>query len=299
VPEVTLPNGIVVEMPANDMEVSFLYGEIFESNAYLKHGLEIGDGDCIFDVGANVGLFSASLAQRYRNLRLVLFEPLPATFAILERNSERLLDTARVTLVQAGVSSEPGKATFEFDPRWTAIAGAGPFLRDIDELRRSARRKAGLLTWNLAAIDYGASAGMISASTAQRLRSALRNPVLRPFTLAVVWAFWRVVDLRVRRRVQRVECELTTVSAAMRAHGIDEIDLLKVDVEGAEWAVLEGIEPGDWPRIRQLALEVHDINGRVGRMRTLLEGKGYTVVVEQDERPLLELQGLFTMYARR
>merc|ERR1711862_853193 len=35
------------------------------------------------------------------------------------------------------------------------------------------------------------------------------------------------------------------------------ISLLKCDVEGAEAAVLHGIDETDWPRIQSLALEVH------------------------------------------
>jgi FkbM family methyltransferase len=289
---------MVVEAPS-DMEAAFHYSEIFEAGAYLKHGLEIADGDCVFDLGANVGLFSASLAQRYRDLRLVLFEPVPDTFAMLERNAERLLGGARVTLVQAGVSSAPGKATFEFDPSSTAVAGASSFLRETDALRRSARREAGLVAWSRAAMDDGERAGTVPAETRRRLNAALGNPFLRPFTIAAIWAYSAVAGLKRRRRVQRIDCELTTVSAAMREHDIEQVDLMKIDVEGAEWAVLQGIEASDWPRIRQLALEVHDVEGRVERTRALLEDKGYTVVVEHNDWRTHELQGIRMLYARR
>jgi hypothetical protein len=121
---------------------------------------------------------------------------------------------------------------------------------------------------------------------------------LRPFTIAVIWVICAVPALRRRRRRRRIDCELTTISAAMREYDIGHVDLMKVDVEGAEWAVLQGIEASDWPRIRQLAVEVHDVDGRVERMRALLEEKGYEVVVEQDWRGL-ELQGIWMIYARR
>ena len=44
---------------------------------------------------------------------------------------------------------------------------------------------------------------------------------------------------------------MTTVSALMAQHDLDRIDLLKIDVEGAELDVLRGIRPEDWPRIHQ------------------------------------------------
>lgn len=96
----------------------------------------------------------------------------------------------------------------------------------------------------------------------------------------------------------RVECELTTVSHAMREHGIDRIDLLKVDAEGAEWPVLQGIDEADWPRIRQLVLEVHGAE-LADRIRALLESKGYEVSVDRDDWKLPELMGFGLLYARR
>ncbi len=46
-------------------------------------------------------------------------------------------------------------------------------------------------------------------------------------------------------------CAMTTVSALMAEHNLERIDLLKIDVEGAELDVLRGIRPEDWPRIHQ------------------------------------------------
>jgi hypothetical protein len=288
---------MVVEAP-NEREAAFLYLEIFEGGAYLKHGLEIGDGDCVFDVGANVGLFSASLAQRHRDLRLVLFEPLPDTFAMLERNAARLLDGARVTLVRAGVSSARGTATFEIDPDWSMAAGASPFLREIEANSRSARRQAGLLAWNLATVADAERLGMIPPSTARRLNAVLGNRLLRPVAFGAIWAIFAVLGLKARRRRQRIDCELTTVSAAMREHGIDRVDLLKVDAEGAEWPVLQGIGADDWPRIRQLSLEVHG-EDLARRIQTFLQDKEYEVVVERSDWRLPDMLGFRMVYARR
>jgi hypothetical protein len=78
---ITLPNGLTVEAP-NRGEAAFLYEEIFNGDAYLQHGIDVPDGATVFDVGANIGLFAAALAQRRRNLKLHLFEPVPSTFAI-------------------------------------------------------------------------------------------------------------------------------------------------------------------------------------------------------------------------
>src|SRR5262249_4978082 len=123
---------MAVESPSGK-EAIFLYNVFFAAGERAEHGFELEAGDWVFDIGADIGRFSASPAECHRDLRLVLFEPVPDTFAMLERNAERLLDGAEVTLVRAGVASEPGTATFEFDTDSSIAAGASSFLREIEE----------------------------------------------------------------------------------------------------------------------------------------------------------------------
>ncbi len=51
---------------------------------------------------------------------------------------------------------------------------------------------------------------------------------------------------------QTEECRMCTVSDLIRSHGLARIDLLKIDVEGAELDVLHGIAHEDWRLIRQV-----------------------------------------------
>jgi FkbM family methyltransferase len=52
------------------------------------------------------------------------------------------------------------------------------------------------------------------------------------------------------------------------------VDLLKIDVEGAELDVLLGIDPEQWPLIRQAILEVPDHAGRLAEVCDLLSSHG-------------------------
>ncbi|MFY9575006.1 MAG: amino acid adenylation domain-containing protein, partial [Blastocatellia bacterium] len=47
-PQYELPNGMVV-LHKNRGETDYLYKEIFEGQIYLRHGISLKDGDCIFD----------------------------------------------------------------------------------------------------------------------------------------------------------------------------------------------------------------------------------------------------------
>src|SRR6267154_1911117 len=78
--------------------------------------------------------------------------------------------------------------------------------------------------------------------------------------------------------------------------GLERIDLLKINVEKSELNVLRGLGPEDWPKIRQLVIEV-DLQENLAPITALLEGHGFEVLVEQD--PLLRKTELCYVYAIR
>lgn len=92
-------------------------------------------------------------------------------------------------------------------------------------------------------------------------------------------------------------CIVRTLSDVLADLGIGRVDLLKVDVERAELDVLRGIRDNDWPRVRQLVLEVHDEEGRLAAVTGILEARGFHLVVDQD--PVMAGTGLYVVYATR
>ena len=76
--------------------------------------------------------------------------------------------------------------------------------------------------------------------------------------------------------------ERRTLSDVLAELGIARVDLLKIDVQKAEVEVLEGIADEDWAKIGQLAIELHDLDHTLERVRAILAGRGYRVTVEQD-----------------
>jgi hypothetical protein len=73
---------------------------------------------------------------------------------------------------------------------------------------------------------------------------------------------------------------------------------LKVDVEKAELDVLHGIAVEDWPKIRQVVVEVHDLDRRIETATRMLTAAGLRrVSVEQP--PTLKDTNIFTIFATR
>lgn len=82
---------------------------------------------------------------------------------------------------------------------------------------------------------------------------------------------------------RRYPVGITTVAAAMDAYGVDEIALLKIDVERAEQDVLDGIGEAGWPRIRRIVAEIHDADGRLEAVSGQLARHGFAVRTGQEE----------------
>jgi hypothetical protein len=100
--------------------------------------------------------------------------------------------------------------------------------------------------------------------------------------------------------ITRFSCPLTTIASVMEQERIDEIALLKVDVEGAEMEVLAGVGDANWPRVRQLALEGHDKDGRLEEARALCQRAGFDAIHVMHPQISID-RGLanFVLIARR
>jgi amino acid adenylation domain-containing protein/FkbM family methyltransferase len=254
----TLPNGLTV-FHQNQRETDFVYDEIFEGDGYLKHGITLNDGDCVFDVGANIGLFSLFVAQRCRNAAIYAFEPIPQVFTTLQLNS--MLYGWEGKVYQCGLAETSRQQVFTFYPHNTVISSSSTTASEARENVRS---------WLLEQHKGNGHAGA-AEDVDELLETWLEN--------------------------EERTCQLRTVSEIIEENEVERIDLLKIDVEKGERDVLRGIKDHDWAKIRQLAMEVHDVAGRLTEIVNLLEGRGYEVSYEQSRA--LQSAGLYNLYARR
>ncbi|WP_435881521.1 FkbM family methyltransferase [Streptomyces orinoci] len=248
----------------NKSETDFVYDEIFTREEYLRGGITIDNGDTIVDVGANIGLFTLFASSRNPDGRLYAFEPLPPLHDSLRRNVE--LHGLNAKLFDCGLGSKAQEEIFTFYPHNTVNstrARTAPEARDLVRafLRNKAKPADG-------ARPGAAAEDLIDEVVESRLES-------RAFT-----------------------CRVRTFSEIIEQEALDRIDLMKIDVEGAEHEVLKGIRPEHWPRIRQLAIELHDIDGRLAEVEALLKDHGFEVVCEQADS-LLHNTVLYNVYARR
>jgi amino acid adenylation domain-containing protein/FkbM family methyltransferase len=257
-PRMELPNGLVI-FHRNRGETEFVYREIFEEQVYLRHGVTLADGATVFDVGANIGLFDLLVTQQWTGIDLYTFEPLLPIFEVLRANLELYGIPAK--LFQHGIASAAGTAEFHYFPHVSILSG-----RFAD----AAAERETLTRFILSQLAPG-------------------EPVPGEAELEELLAD--------RLEKQSFLCPLRTLSEVIREHGVERIDLLKVDVEKAELDVLLGIANEDWPKVQQVVMEVHDLEGRLGQITDLLEHHGFAVVAERDVA--LGESRFYSLYARR
>jgi FkbM family methyltransferase len=242
---------------------------------YFRPDFQFRPGMTVLDVGAHIGMFSLEVLRRCGGeVRLLAVEPAPETFAYLERNVRGLFPTSRVTLLRCALADRIGQATFYYRPRRPVISS----------LQSKPPGDSEVL------ID-----GMLQAPPAQwRALFPRLHRLPRTLGKALLHLSARLTEAQ----VVESPCAVETVSGVLREHGIERVDYLKIDVEGAELDVLRGIEHDDWPKIQRLAAEVHDLDGRVETIREMLKRAGFEHIEVSQEWPF-EGTEIWMLHARR
>jgi amino acid adenylation domain-containing protein/FkbM family methyltransferase len=266
-PTFRLPNGLTVAH-RNRNETEYLYKEIFIDRCYARHGINLPEGACVFDVGANIGMFTLFVLQECRRPRIYAFEPLPPLFETLKQNRD--FHGPEVKLFSFGLSDVEHHENFTFYPRYTMMSGQQEYARPESEVEVIKR----FLENQLASGDEEAA---VLVEEAEEL-------------------------LEGRFQAEVVEARLRRLSDVFREEKVEHIDLLKIDVQRAEVDVLRGIDEEHWAMIDQVVMELHDdpgteSAGRVGEITDLLEGLGFSVITEQDE--LLRETDRYNLFAAR
>lgn len=88
-----------------------------------------------------------------------------------------------------------------------------------------------------------------------------------------------------QERLKSVEMEVTvkSLNSIVSDHGLDRIDLLKLDIQGEELPVLQSLSTGTWAKIRQIVVEVHHEAAEKAPLMELLIANGFSVETTQDQ----------------
>lgn len=288
-----LPNQLSVST-LNNTEARILYHEIFTAGSYQKHGVELKNNDCVFDIGANIGIYALYANSLCPDIKLFAFEPIPRIFEILQQNITDHLKERDVYIFNIGLSDKNESALFQYTPALSMTAG-----RYSEELKKGVQKNISLYKWMQALLSDFARSNHNFNRIINRFIKGLQVPFLRPLVLCILLIPLSFYLFFLKLTTQKIKCRLRPLSSIIRENNISQIDICKIDVEGSEWDVLQGIESDHWSLFRQFIIEVHDLNGRVKQMQKYLEQKGFEVMVDQEDWELHQLMNIYTIYARR
>lgn len=250
-----LPNGMAV-FSKNSSETAFAYKEIFEEHSYGKFGIELGAGDVVLDIGANIGMFSLFILSNYPGVKVYAFEPIPPVYELLKATTA-LYDTRDVNIYNIGVSDRESETVFTYYPNNTMLSGR--YANQADDI--STMR-----------VYLNNQLGSEQIASEDRIEEVLLKST----------------------ETEEYHCLVDTLSNIIRKHSLQQINLLKIDVEKGELDVLNGLDEKDWEKIAQIVVEVHDIDNRLETIAALLTGKGFSVSVDQEDS--LRGTNLYNLY---
>jgi FkbM family methyltransferase len=194
-----------------------IYTEIFKENDhFLIPEFSGKDANLVIDLGANEGYYTLKLKQNNPKCKVIVVEPNPLAFEVLEKNikSNKLSD---IILVNKAVCSKNGKIIFKIVENVSAIGG-----KDLGIMNRP----------------------------------------------------WLKEEM-----IKKVKVDCITLNKLLKNYKIDELDILKLDVEGMELEILKSSK-NLLNKIHKIVVEWHSKEIRDG-LKKYLKEHGFKLVFEE------------------
>ena len=249
--------------------VRMLEREMFEKNSYLRNGIELHKGSVIIDAGANIGIFTLFVNYKCQNdCQVYSFEPIPDTFEILKRNICLYGLQESVNPFNLGLTYIDGPEETEFTvyKEHDTISTMYPHVKEVTNLQPMKNSE------NFAAI-----------------LKLFHSPYYHLAKVPIIKNIIQRIYLSRYLSTKKMLCKLVNLSTIVDKHDINIIDLLKIDVEGAEFDVVKGIRDDHWNRIKQVVVEVNDVMYTTDQFLGYLRDRGFKHIFVDDNPHLRKL----------
>jgi len=230
--------------------------EIFEEGTYSYFPFK--EASVIFDIGANIGLFTLFASQQAPRSTIYSFEPVPEIYKVLEKNISTFTHKENINSYNVGLGDKNENQEITFYPNSSTLS---TFVPNDTETAVSVAVK----TWD----DYIEGISPLG----RYVPKFLRRPIVQ-------------LGYRYYYKSKRIGVEIETLSNIIRREEISKIDILKIDAENYELQILNGIDSDHWSIIKNIMLEVHGNveNGEVIKKKVidLLEKNNFSIEINSD-----------------
>jgi FkbM family methyltransferase len=223
----------------NKPEARATLHEIWDDKLYFQEGVSISPDDIVFDVGANIGVFTLFAAKQ--GAQVYAYEPIPQTFEVLQHNIHLHGFESTAHARNIGLSD---RAEEKFMFHYPALSVCDSWAAQDDWFKLMTENWEDTLEI-LKVADPDEFRAIRSLESKSLQRDAVR----------------RVIE-RISASPVKIKCKFDALSGVIAQENIRSISLLKLDAELADWEILRGVKVEDWQRIRQVAMEIQNLRRR-------------------------------------
>ena len=269
----------------NEAEIAFLCDQIYADKEYDTDQISfdnLDENSLIIDIGSNIGLFSQYVSDKTnKKANIIAIEPVPE---LIECTNKNLIDIDHqrnkyeLYQVAIGDTSKLSKnddriISFKYYPLYSLLSGIADNCHNL-----TFNEKMNICQYCL----NGNWFYKIYKNTFLSKFFITKIPINLLFKLI----FYLFLDLYFLKNSQ-FECKLYSLDEILEksSFNTDIIDLIKIDVEKAELQVLNGIGHKTWKKIRQIAIEIHDIDNRIEKIKKILIKNKFKNITITDKAP--------------
>jgi FkbM family methyltransferase len=242
----SFPDGFRLYSLTNYQEAEFIYNEIVVKQEYNQYGLTLEGANCIFDVGANIGVYTLFVKKQNPAATVYSFEPIPEICDVLRKNLA-LHSVSDVEILNVAVGDKDNsEKQLVYYPHAAGNSTAYPEIQEAEKKQKA----------------------LIEMFGEEKTK----------------WFF----------ESEKRTVPVRTLSSIIKADQITSIDFLKIDVEGEELAVLQGIEVEHHQFIKQIAIEVHN-ELIMKKVLKILDDMGFRVVSDTGISSMVGTASVFAI----
>jgi len=218
----------------------YIYNEIFIEGDY--NCIKPKNNWTIFDIGGNIGLYTLYLNDNYSDLKIHVFEPIKELHKKLVHNvNVNKKNNNKIITNNVGVGDITSNLTINFFPN---ADGLSTLNNDIEE------------------------------KTKKIIESKCKNTNILSYFCE---SFYSTV---LKKSLTNVKQNISIIKMTdyIKQHNIKKINLVKIDVEGFEYNVINGLSSEDFKIIDNFIIEVENYNGcNLSNITSLLQKNNFIV----------------------